>query len=317
MTHAVLDLFAGSGWGVACKTLGAVEYGVEIMPAARETRRINSMPTPYENVWDAGLSDEIDFDTLIASPPCQTFSMAGAGAGRKALDDVLLTVKSKKYRDIGILKSWAEELGDDRIGLVLSPLHYAYRHMPMYAAFEQVPAVLPVWEACAVEMRQMGYSVWVGYISSELYGVAQTRKRAYLIARRDGKVARPPMPTNGRRGDSVRPPVSISQILQPRGTHISHGTRDASSVRSIHEPAATMAFGNDFGSFRWTMRDEHSSNYDAVKASKEYLTEAEAAAIQSYPDGFVFGGNKAERVKQIGNAVPPLVAKAVLEELWD
>lgn len=45
-----LDLFAGTGWGVACQ-LGIEEYGVEIMPEACATRAANGMITLYADVW--------------------------------------------------------------------------------------------------------------------------------------------------------------------------------------------------------------------------------------------------------------------------
>src|SRR5690606_3549664 len=41
----------------------------------------------------------------------------------------------------------------------------------------------------------------------------------------------------------------------------------------------------------------------------------EGARLQSFMDNFVFYGSKASQYKQIGNAVPPLLAKAVAETI--
>lgn len=43
------------------------------------------------------------------------------------------------------------------------------------------------------------------------------------------------------------------------------------------------------------------------------LTLEEAAALQSFPPGYTFIGNKGERAQQIGNAIPPLLAAAILK----
>lgn len=50
-------------------------------------------------------------------------------------------------------------------------------------------------------------------------------------------------------------------------------------------------------------------DYDRV------ITSAEAARLQSFPDNFVFFGPKSHRTKQIGNAVPPLLAYAIAKQI--
>ncbi len=228
-----LDLFAGHGRGVACQRLGIEEYGVEIMPEAVATREANGMHTIYRDVWE-GLTDDRpleerhpvtygDYDLLIASPPCQTFSMAGGGAGRRALDDVLHAIDVRAYRHPAALRAFGED-HDPRTALVLTPLAHVFRDLPRYVVFEQVPPVLPVWERCAEEMRAWGYSVWTGIVNAEQYGVPQTRKRAVLIAKRDPELdgeAASPTPTHSRYysrdpkrlDEGVLPWVSMTEAL--------------------------------------------------------------------------------------------------------
>lgn len=322
-----LDLFAGTGWGVACQRLGIEEYGVEIMPAAIATREANGMTTIYRDVWE-GLTDPAvvpDHDILIASPPCQTFSMAGSGTGRRALDDVLALIESKVHEHPDELQALTELSGfDDRTALVLTPLAYAMQWQPPHIAWEQVPTVLPVWEACADALRAIGYSVETGIVHSEQHGVPQTRKRAYLVARNDGHEAAFPTATHSRYYShqpakldaGVQKWVSMAEALgrhsigsvlrsnYSTGSKLGRamakkGSARPRTTRSVDEPSLTIT--SKAGSADWVLGDH-----------VEALTITDASLLQSFPAGFTFEGTRGEAFMQAGNAVPPLMALAVL-----
>jgi len=283
-----LDLFAGTGWGVACQRLGIKEAGVEIMPEAVATRTANGMETIYNDVWD-GLKLTAEqhrdqygsYGLLIASPPCQTFSLAGKGAGRAALDEVLEAIELHAYKDADALLEFGET-HDMRTALVLSPLAYVWRDRPRLVALEQVPTVLPVWEACAEVMREWGYDVKVEILNAEQYGVPQTRKRAILVARRGGPVHMP-KPTHSRYYSrtpekldaGVQKWVSMAEALgwnqhAPTSLRSNYGTGgDASKrgERTADQPAPTLTSKADRN--KWD--------------GEQNMSVDEAAALQSYP----------------------------------
>lgn len=320
-----LDLFAGTGWGVACKRLGIFEHAVEIMPEAVATRAANGMDTLYNDVWD-GLEGErpISYDILIASPPCQTFSLAGYGAGRRALDDVLEAIAGNTYKDPEQLREFGEK-HDPRTALVLTPLTHIWRDRPKYVALEQVPQVLPVWEAYAELMFEWGYSVECAVLNAEQYGVPQTRKRAILVARLEGE-AKLPTPTHSRYyprtpeklDKGVLPWVSMADALgwgatdQPSHT-VTAGTHGPTDRWASGGNSVRKALDAKIGTEVWIDKADQSTDKRTTYGQRFDL--AEVAAIQTYPADFKWPCTKTKAFLQVGNAVPPLLAEAVLSAL--
>lgn len=211
-----LDLFAGpGGWDVGARTLGLDPIGVEFDEAARLTRKAAGLATAdigdVRDYLDVALDVPypVEVTGLIASPPCQTFSMAGKGSGRAALDAVLGAMA--ELAQTGVINYGAFD--DDRTGLVLEPLRYVLELEPEWTVWEQVPPVRPVWEAAAVYLRGDGYNVWTGVLNAADYGVPQTRKRAVLIASRTREVGCP-APTHAKDGvGGLLQWVSMAQAL--------------------------------------------------------------------------------------------------------
>ncbi|MFF7779478.1 DNA cytosine methyltransferase [Streptomyces tanashiensis] len=323
-----MDLFAGpGGLDVAAEKLGVATVGVEWDSAACTTRRAAGLATIEGDVRDYGPSDFPDADVLAGGPPCQTFTVAGSGAGRRALDDVLTFIKrvaAREPRD-QINRDLAK-MEDDRTGLVLEPLRWALEAIDNGKPFkaivlEQVPAVLPVWKAYEEILTAEGYATDSGILRTEEYGVPQTRKRAVLIARKDAeKVSLPeathrPYRKGVKReiGDSrLHPWVSMGETLNRSHPFLvisnygTGGDPKARGRRGSWEPSATVT-------------GKITRNRLVTETGEELtrFTFSEAGSLQTFPADYPWSGN--DIGQQIGNAVPPLLAIHVLSAAfgWD
>ncbi|MFD9812953.1 DNA cytosine methyltransferase [Streptomyces sp. NPDC059080] len=222
----ILDLFAGpGGLDVAAHFLGFKSIGIEWDQNACETRYAAGLPTFHA---DVSVMRETRFDeiptsveVLAGGPPCQSFSVAGRGAGRAALN----TVKEFIHRlvsgeDESQIDKDLHALGvDPRTALVLEPLRWLLKAIETEGrdpyrviVLEQVPAVLPLWDVYAQLLRSgegrlkgVKYEADCWELKTEQFGVPQTRTRAVLVARLvgSGAVQRPEathLPFDVRRG---------------------------------------------------------------------------------------------------------------------
>ncbi|MFJ6565917.1 DNA cytosine methyltransferase [Streptomyces sp. NPDC091292] len=326
----IIDLFAGpGGLDVAAQKLGIPVTGIEWDPDACHTRREAERLSPKGaaelrtiegDVREYGPKDFPEATVLAGGPPCQTYTVAGGGEGRRALNDVLRF--AERMADGEDVTEQLAALDDVRTGLVLEPLRWALAAhdagQPYDAiVLEQVPAVLPVWKAVGRLLRGLDYEVDHGVLRTEQFGVPQTRRRAILIARRNREVELPrPIHRHYRKGVSqdqgdkaLEPWVSMGEVLDrptPYDVISNYGTggdpKDRGRRRST-EPAATVT-------------GKISRNRVLMPLGQEdRFTFAEAGRLQTFPADYPWSGRAVPQ--QIGNAVPPLLAVHVLATALD
>lgn len=364
-----LGLFSGAGgMDVHDEELGIETWGIENNEAAVATARAAGFQVDCQDVSKVHLLPGHGFKMLKGGPPCQTFSAAGHGAGRRALDVVLaelhhLVAVFRGEKIVNPHTGWKRQtewiryrkFDDVRTGLVLEPMRFILAALILKQPFrrivlEQVPAVLPVWQAYAEVLREFGYSVEVGIVQAEQYGVPQSRKRAVLLASLDGPVTLP-SPTHTRyvkggprQVDGLLPWVSMRDALTNltegavlRSNYGTGGDPKNRGIRTSEQPAPTVTSKVDRN--KWQRRNSgpgaareprpieeapsytirangsgsHPSGVQWEPAGR--VTVQEAAVLQSFPADYPWQGTKTQQYQQVGNAIPPRLAKALLQQL--
>jgi DNA (cytosine-5)-methyltransferase 1 len=308
--NKAIDLFAGiGGWSLAAKNLGMDTLGIEVDKQTYDTSVANGFDMLHSEVSIENPDNYSNCNIITASPPCQGFSMQGKQQGWKDID-IIQYYTEKLVEGYDLKYELYNKLYDKRSLLVAEPLKWALKIKPQFMAWEQVPYVYHVWEVMLPQIEAMGYSVKLEKLNSEEYGVAQTRERVILIARKDGKPAKMPPPTNQKyiknhpkRGDLGVPPwLSMEDVLPERkGWNYRAGLRKKSGLRPSTLPAPTIAFGQDYNNHKWIK--------DGIE---EKLSLEEALVLQGFPRDYKLEGSKMSKYAQVGNAIPVKLAQNIL-----
>ncbi|MCY4583987.1 MAG: DNA cytosine methyltransferase [Chloroflexi bacterium] len=234
---------------------------------------------------------------------------------------------------------------DERLSLLLELTRFLRHYQPEFVFLENVPGLKHsvssgAYRAFTTELTALGYDYEAQEIECGRYGVPQVRTRLVLIGSRIGPVHFP-RPTHGPNAfATVRDWIGPYEPLAAGETHPTIPNHRAAAlsdlnltrIRATREggswrdwPKALLpdchrdfaGFSDVYGRLRWdrpspaltTRCISYSNGRYGHPDQDRALSVREAAALQTFPMDFVFHGSLNSTARQVGNAVPVLLAQ--------
>ncbi len=308
-----IDLFSGAG-GLTC---GLVMAGlnpiasVEIMPQAVATYTRNFVKhkgfkekTETNDIRKKEVKDKLyksvegkHIDVIVGGFPCQGFSLSGY----RVVDDP----RNSLYKE---MKEIVDHLKPD------------------FVVMENVEGLRSmlngkVEEKIISDYKKIGYNINITVLNSADYYTPQIRHRVIFIGNRVGVKNYHPKPLIDEEhyvtvGHALKKYLDMSENKEIN--HIFTKTSPSMQKRLEELPVGKSLYSNysdawkkvDWNKPSCTVKENHGGvNIHPLK--NRPMTPRELAALQSFPDDFIFEGSKKWQLVQIGNAVPCLLGKAI------
>lgn len=292
----------------------------------------------------AGLSDTDDIDVIAGGPPCQAFSTAGS---RKGFEDVRGNV-FLHFIDLSM------ELRPKYLVLenVRGLLSAALKHRPLNLRGSDNPPLsleeLPggALKHIIEKIRNYGYSVSFNLYNAANFGAPQTRERIILICSREGVRVPYLSPTRSKNADFGLPKwktfgEAVVDLVEKDQEFLKFPEDRLQYYRMLgpgqywkHLPEELQktALGNSYFSgggktgflrrLAWDRPSPTLVTHPAMPATDlahpeelRPLSIQEYKRVQEFPDSWELQGPLVQQYKQIGNAVPIPLGKAVGELL--
>lgn len=336
----VIDLFCGIGgfsYGFNMTKKFEVILGADIWDVALNTFKANHSGTELLNKDLTKLSDNYwnnyknKVDVIIAGPPCQGFSMIG----QRRKDDKRNSLFEEVVRATRITQPKIVII-ENVVGLLSMTTQNGK----------------DVKELITEEFENLGYNVKYKVLNAADYGVPQQRKRViFIITQPNFNVEFPKLQyteetyiTVGQaignvdpNGDEyLDPTCDFQRQMAGRKDICNHVRRQSNELvtkRMSFIPQGgnwqdiPIELGNGGGTYSnaYKRLDPNKPSVTIKHAAKamiihptenRILTVRECARLQSFDDNFVLTGNGSDQHQQLANAVPPLLGRAIAEEIY-
>lgn len=270
-----------------------------------------------------------DVDVIIGGPPCQGFSVAG----KRIIEDK----RNELY------KSFVNFVR------VFKPKAFVMENVPTILTMGDGA----IKDAILADFSKLGYKVTYKVLTASDYGVPQNRRRAVFVGLSYGTSFEFPIPSIDRHVTSeealsdlpensmengspyISGPLSEFQIYAREG---SNGVFNHEITIHTAKTQQIISMVPDGGNYKdlpeelwdtrkvhiaWTRLNSNKPSFTIDCGHNHHFhykfnrvpTVRESARLQSFPDSFVFLGNKGSQLKQVGNAVPPLLARQIALQL--
>ncbi|HUH43143.1 MAG TPA: DNA cytosine methyltransferase [Sulfurimonas sp.] len=332
-----IDFFCGAGGLTHGLKLAGIDVfaGIDIESSCKETYEYNNgakfinksiVETTAKEIKELFLnnSDKNDYTMIAGCAPCQPYSMMNT---RKKQNDDRKTLLDEFRRVIKGVKPHF---------VIMENVSRLNEENPFFAKF--------------IEMLEYGdYKYEYKVLNAKDFSVAQNRKRLFLIATRLKKVnlsfeklqKKEPITLknviyNLENIDHDKPsktdilhkakPLNEINLKRIQATPKNGGLRSAwSDDLKVNCHKEKEVFLDNYGRLSWdklsstitTKFHEYYSGRFGHPEQDRALSLKEGALIQSFPENYIFIGKDNEIARQIGNAVPVNLSKAVGETIVD
>lgn len=257
-----------------------------------------------------------NIDFIIGGPPCQTFS----AAGRRA-NGVLGTTDAR-----GVLfREYVRLLQE------LSPVGFLFENVYGIIGAQGGEA----WKEILKSFSDVGYKLYYRIVDAADYGVPQHRERLIIVGLKDGEF-KFPRPTHGPdslddeqfyNAETAITGVTLSEEESKSGIggrygalldDIPPGLNYSFYTEEMGHPNPVFAWRSKFSDFLY--KADPNTPVRTIKASggaytgpfhwnNRFFAYPEYKRLQTFPDDYEISGTKQIAVKQIGNSVPPQLAR--------